>query len=420
MADKKKKQTKTKEEPQVKDKAKAPNEPAVPEGAAVQEAAAGKIKELIETGREKGFVTVDEFTEAFKEIELNADQIEDIYARLADMGIEVAEEGEAEVLPGLHGTPLDSVLEPIAGQDLEEIDEEREAAKLRAAETAARHDDGAVKVAAGDPVKMYLKEIGKVSLLNAAEEVELAKRIEQGDMRAKSKLVEANLRLVVSIAKRYVGRGMLFLDLIQEGNLGLIRAVEKFDYRRGFKFSTYATWWIRQTVSRAIADQARTIRVPVHMSDRIRKTYKATHDLEQRLGRVPTLEELAVELGLDLQKVQWILQVSWLPLSLESPVGDDEESELGMFIEDELTPTPMQSVYQSMLKEKIDEVLGTLTPREARILRLRFGLDSGVPYTLEEVGEKFGLTRERIRQIEGKALRRLRHPRRARQLKEYL
>jgi len=237
---------------------------------------------------------------------------------------------------------------------------------------------------------------------------------------AREHIIKANTRLVVSIAKRYMGRGVPFLDLIQEGNLGLMKAVEKYDVHKGFRFSTYATWWIRQTITRAIADQARTIRVPVHMCDRIRRTYKAIHDLEQRLGRVPTPEELAAELGLDPQKVQWILQVSWLPLSLESPVGDDEESELGMFIEDELTPTPMQSVYESMLKEKIDEVLGTLTAREARILRLRFGLDSGVPFTLEEVGEKFGLTRERIRQIEGKALRRLRHPRRARQLKEYL
>jgi RNA polymerase primary sigma factor len=299
-----------------------------------------------------------------------------------------------------------------------------------------------------DSVGMYLKEMSRVPLLNAEEEFKIAVRIEDGrnakvdllrapgrmrplerqrletvvqdGILAREHIIKANTRLVVSIAKRYMGRGVAFLDLIQEGNLGLMKAVEKFDVHKGFRFSTYATWWIRQTVTRAIADQARTIRVPVHMSDRIRKTYKATHDLEQRLGRVPTLEELALELGLDLQKVQWILRVSWLPLSLESPVGDDEDSELGMFIEDELTPSPMQSVYQSMLKEKIDEVLGTLSPREARILRLRFGLDTGVPYTLEEVGEKFGLTRERIRQIEGKALRRLRHPRRARQLKEYL
>jgi RNA polymerase primary sigma factor len=299
-----------------------------------------------------------------------------------------------------------------------------------------------------DTVGMYLKEMSRVPLLKANEEFELAVRIEDGrkakadlmctsgrrrtlerqrmealvqdGIMAREHIIKANTRLVVSIAKRYMGRGVPFLDLIQEGNLGLMKAVEKYDVHKGFRFSTYATWWIRQTITRAIADQARTIRLPVHMCDRIRQTYKATHDLEQRLGRVPTPEELAAELGLDLQKVQWILQVSWLPLSLESPVGDDEESELGMFIEDELTPTPMQSVYQSMLKEKIDEVLGTLTAREARILRLRFGLDSGVPFTLEEVGEKFGLTRERIRQIEGKALRRLRHPRRARQLKEYL
>jgi len=299
-----------------------------------------------------------------------------------------------------------------------------------------------------DSVGMYLKEMSRVPLLKADEEFEIAIRIEDGrsaknellrnsgckrtlqrqrlealvqdGIMAREHIIKANTRLVVSFAKHYMGRGVHFLDLIQEGNLGLMKAVEKYDVHRGFRFSTYATWWIRQTITRAIADQARTIRVPVHMSDRIRKTYKATHDLEQRLGRVPTPEELAVELGLDLQKVLWILQVSWLPLSLESPVGDDEDSELGMFIEDELTPTPMQSVYQSMLREKIDEVLGTLTPREARILRLRFGLDTGVPYTLEQVGEKFGLTRERIRQIEGKALRRLRHPRRARQLKDYL
>jgi RNA polymerase primary sigma factor len=242
----------------------------------------------------------------------------------------------------------------------------------------------------------------------------------QDGIKAREHLLKANTRLVVSIAKRYVGHGVPFLDLIQEGNLGLIKAVEKYNVHKGFRFSTYATWWIRQTVTRAIADQARTIRVPVHMNDRIRKTFKATHSLEQRLGRLPTIEELASELDLDRQKVQWILQVSWLPLSLETPIGDEEDAELGMFIEDELTPTPIQFVHQSMLKEKIDEVLETIPAREARILRLRFGLDTGVPDTLEQVGDKFGLTRERIRQIEGKALRRLRHPRRARQLKEYL
>ena len=299
-----------------------------------------------------------------------------------------------------------------------------------------------------DSVGMYLKEMSRVPLLKADEEFELAIRIEEGrrakvelmrapgrkralerqrleamvqeGVLAREHIIKANTRLVVSIAKRYMGRGVAFLDLIQEGNLGLMKAVEKYDVHKGFRFSTYATWWIRQTVTRSIADQARTIRLPVHMSDRIREIYKATRDLEQCLGRTPTLEELAAELKLDSEKLQWIFKVSWLPLSLESPIGEDEESELGMFIEDEFTPPPLQSVYQSMLREKIDEVLGTLSPREARVLRLRFGLDTGIPYTLEEVGEKFGLTRERIRQIEGKALRRLRHPRRARQLKEYL
>jgi RNA polymerase primary sigma factor len=225
---------------------------------------------------------------------------------------------------------------------------------------------------------------------------------------------------VVSIAKRFMGHGVAFLDLIQEGNLGLMKAVEKFDYHRGFRFSTYATWWIRQTISRAIADQARTIRVPVHMTDRIRQLYKASHELEQNFGRQPTVEEIAEALKLSVPKVQWIMKVSWLPLSLESPVGDDEESELGMFIEDEFTPSPLQSAYQSMLKDKLEEVLSSLPPREANILRLRFGLDDGNQYTLEEVGQKFGLTRERIRQIEGRALRRLRHPKQSHQLKEYL
>ncbi len=299
-----------------------------------------------------------------------------------------------------------------------------------------------------DSVGMYLKEMSRVPLLKADEEFALAVRIENGrnaraelicrpgrkrslerqrlevlvqeGILARDHIIKANTRLVVSIAKRHMGRGVAFLDLIQEGNLGLMKAVEKFDVHRGFRFSTYATWWIRQTITRAIADQARTIRLPVHMNDRIRLIYKATHDLEQRLGRVPTLEELAAEVNMDLERVRWVLKVSWLPISLESPVGDDDDSEVGMFIEDELSPTPIQSVYQSMLKDKIEEVLDTLTPREARVLRMRFGLDTGVPYTLEEVGEKFGLTRERIRQIEGKALQRLRHPRRARQLKEYL
>jgi RNA polymerase primary sigma factor len=295
---------------------------------------------------------------------------------------------------------------------------------------------------------LYLKEMSRVPLLSIEEEVRLAQRIETGKaakyalmqrkghgsikvrrelesqiqdgILAREHLIKANTRLVVSIAKKYIGRSMPFLDLIQEGNLGLMKAVEKYEYRRGFRFSTYATWWIRQTITRAIADQARTIRVPVHMTDRIRKMYKIFHDLEQVLGRPPTHDELCVEMELEPDKLQWMLQVSWIPLSLDSPVGDDDDSEFGMFVEDEITPMPSQVTYENLLREKMNDVLGTLSPREARVLRLRFGLDNGHPYTLEEVGQKFGLTRERIRQIEGRALRRLRHPCRARQLREYL
>jgi len=299
-----------------------------------------------------------------------------------------------------------------------------------------------------DTVGLYLKEMSSVPLLDTEQEVSLAKRIERGikaerklaklnghtpkeekirlkefireGRDARDHLIKANTRLVVSIAKKYLGRGVPFLDLIQEGNLGLMKAVKKYDYRRGFRFSTYATWWIRQTITRSIADQGRTIRVPVHMIDRIRQMYKAARRLEQDLGHPPKVEELAEVLDQPIDKVQWMLQVSWLPLSLESPVGDDEDAELGMFVEDEQTPTPTQATSQKLLSEKLEEILETLSPREARILRLRFGLENGKSYTLEEVGEKFGLTRERIRQIEGKALRRLRHPMRARQLREYL
>jgi RNA polymerase primary sigma factor len=304
------------------------------------------------------------------------------------------------------------------------------------------------RISTDDTVGLYLKEMSRVPLLNMEEELDLARRIERGrharkdlarsgarvapqrrqesdshiqdGILAREHLIKANTRLVVSIAKKYIGRGVPFLDLIQEGNLGLMKAVEKYDYHRGFRFSTYATWWIRQTITRSIADQGRTIRVPVHMIDRIRQLYKLTHEMEQKLGRIPTVDELAGEMNLSQRKVQWMLRVSWLPLSLDSPVGDEEDSELGMFVEDDVTPTPIQSAYRNMLRDKIEEVLATLSPREARILRLRFGLDNGHTYTLEEVGQKFGLTRERIRQIEGKALRRLRHPRRARQLKDYL
>ncbi len=299
-----------------------------------------------------------------------------------------------------------------------------------------------------DPVGLYLKEMSRVPLLSTVEEVDLAQRIEaagkadqklaklngnaaknqkealkilvEDGVHARAHLIQANTRLVVSIAKKYLGRGVPFLDLIQEGNLGLMKAVTKYDYRRGFRFSTYATWWIRQTITRSIADQGRTIRVPVHMIDRIRLMYKTAHHLEQHLGHPPNVEELAEKMDTDPRKVQWMLRVSWLPLSLESPVGDDEDSELGMFVEDVNSPSPGQTAYQNLLAEKVEEVLATLSPREARILRLRFGMENGTTYTLEEVGDKFGLTRERIRQIEGKALRRLRHPMRSRQLREYL
>jgi RNA polymerase primary sigma factor len=303
-------------------------------------------------------------------------------------------------------------------------------------------------IGSDDTVGLYLKEMAHIPLLTAQEEIDLAKRIERAresleqlshdgksmtlDCRtqledqirdgylAREHLIKANTRLVVSIAKKYLGNGVPFLDLIQEGNLGLMRAVEKFEYRRGFRFSTYATWWIRQTITRAIADQGRTIRVPVYMTDRIRKMYRILYKMEQELGHPPTEEELACEMELDPKKVKWMLKVSWTPVSLESPVGDDEDSEFGMFVEDKGSPSPAQAVYQDMLRERINEVLSSLSPREARILRLRFGLDCDRPYTLEEVGQKFGLTRERIRQIEGKALRRLRNPRQARLLREYL
>lgn len=303
-------------------------------------------------------------------------------------------------------------------------------------------------IGSDDTVGLYLKEMAHIPLLNQQEEIDLAKRIErasealtelsqpgksikretrtelENEIRdgylAREHLIKANTRLVVSIAKKYLGNGVPFLDLIQEGNLGLMRAVEKFEYRRGFRFSTYATWWIRQTITRAIADQGRTIRVPVYMTDRIRKMYRIYYKMEQELGHTPNEDELADEMDLDPKKVKWMLRVSWTPVSLESPVGDDDDSEFGMFVEDKGAPSPAQAVYHDMLRERINEVLSSLSPREARILRLRFGLDCDRPYTLEEVGQKFGLTRERIRQIEGKALRRLRHPRQARLLREYL
>lgn len=374
---------------------------------------------LLEKGEYQGYLTTEDIITVFPEAEDAEDRMDRLQAFFRGTGIEVYE--DLSQVP--NHLRMGSRLDDPQRFDLSTISSD-------------------------DTVGLYLKEMARVPLLNIEQEVDLATRIELGkfseelllkldgncsarkraeyqsniqDSRsARDHLIKANTRLVVSIAKRYMGRGVPFLDLIQEGNLGLMKAVEKFDYHRGFRFSTYATWWIRQTITRSIADQGRTIRVPVHMSDRIRRLYKIARQLEQSLGRKATPEEIGVAMGIDSRKVQWMMCVSWRPLSLESPIGEEEDTELGAFVEDENTPTPTQSTYQNLLRDKVEEVLSTLNPREARILRLRFGLHNGRPYTLEEVGRKFGLTRERIRQIEGKALRRLRHPRRARQLRDYL
>jgi RNA polymerase primary sigma factor len=374
---------------------------------------------LLEKADVQGYLTTEDLMEFYPDVSKDAERIEAVMVALRRRGVEIldgdsdTEQTELDIVPIVSDLDTFSNLETISSDDT---------------------------------IGLYLKEMSRVPLLKVNEELEIARRIETGrtskceldrsnggclpdrklDLQdqiedgvlAREHLIKANTRLVVSVAKRYMGRGVPFLDLIQEGNLGLMKAVEKYDYHRGFRFSTYATWWIRQTITRSIADQGRTIRVPVH---RIRQLYKTSHELEQVLGRVPTSQELGEKLNQTTDKIEWMLQVSWLPLSLESPINEDEEdSELGQFVEDHLTPTPIESTYAKLLREKIEEVLDTLPPREARILRLRFGLENGHNYTLEEVGEKFGLTRERIRQIESKALRRLRHPRRSRQLREYL
>lgn len=384
---------------------------------------------LLEKADLQGYLTTGDILEVFPWDGEDDERLLELFGLLHRQGIEIVIEEDSEPEPditkmdqsGLYFNPtaLDNSLLP----SLENI-------------------------SADDSVGLYLKEMSRVPLLSLEEEVNLAQRIElakeckaklsrmngknsprhrlelenaiQDGILAREHLIKANTRLVVSVAKKYIGRGVAFLDLIQEGNLGLMKAVSKFEYQRGFRFSTYATWWIRQTITRSIADQSRTIRIPVHMTDRLRMMYKAAHKLEQSYGRPPTQDELCIEMGVGHDKLRWMLEVARIPVSLESPVGDEDDSELGMFVEDTITPSPTQTTYENMLRERVEQVLATLSPREARILRLRFGLENGHPYTLEEVGHKFGLTRERIRQIEGKALRRLRHPYRARLLREYL
>jgi RNA polymerase primary sigma factor len=368
-----------------------------------------KVLKLIENGKKTGTLTHKEIMDTLQDVELTPDQIDDVYDVIEQMGIELVQEpsgnSEAEV----------DLIKPVKVKDVDDTANGEAVADEAEAELSLLEG-----VSVDDPVRMYLKEIGRVALLTAEEEVDLAKRIEAGDEEARRKLAEANLRLVVSIAKRYVGRGMLFLDLIQEGNLGLLKAVEKFDYRKGYKFSTYATWWIRQAITRAIADQARTIRIPVHMVETINKLMRISRQLLQEYGREPSIEEIAEAMGMTEDKVREILKIAQEPVSLETPIGEEEDSHLGDFIEDEDVLAPVDAVSFYLLKEQLEDVLGTLTPREERVLRLRFGLDDGRPRTLEEVGQEFGVTRERIRQIEAKALRKLRHPSRSKKLKDYL
>lgn len=376
----------------------------VGEDDAVNEKFNQKLKELLEIAHGKKNVIEDtELIKHFndlKEVALDLDTMQKIFGFLEQNGIDILQITEEEEE------------EPLLDEEI--ISENEEVEKIDYVDT------GDITSTTQDPVKMYLKDIGKVPLLSAEEEIELAKRMEAGDEEAKKKLAESNLRLVVSIAKRYVGRGMLFLDLIQEGNLGLLKAVEKFDYRKGYKFSTYATWWIRQAITRAIADQARTIRIPVHMVETINKVTRVSRDLLQKLGREPLPEEVGEVMGLPKERVQEIMKIAQEPVSLETPIGEEEDSHLGDFIQDESIPTPVEATNHTLLHEQLDEVVSTLTEREQRVIKLRFGWDDGRPRTLEEVGKEFNVTRERIRQIEAKALRKLRHPNRSRKLRDFL
>ena len=356
-----------------------------------------EVRELIEKGKAKGSLSNSEILEALEDVDYDIEQIEKLYDTLESMGIEIT---------GYLDTPEFEAIE----SDVERYESAEDMEKMLAQEG----------LAIDDPVRMYLKEIGTVPLLDSDRELYLAERMAEGDREAKDELVKANLRLVVSIAKRYVGKGMFFLDLIQEGNLGLMKAVDKFDYRKGYKFSTYATWWIRQAITRAIADQARTIRIPVHMVETIHKVSRIQRQLLQELGHEATAEEVAVHMGMSADKVREIMKISQDPVSLEMPIGEEEDSHLGDFIEDDSNPAPADAAAQRLLSEQLNEVLHTLTPREEQVLKLRFGLVDGRPRTLEEVGKEFRITRERIRQIEAKALRKLRHPSRSKRLKDYL
>ncbi len=365
-----------------------------------------KLDELYEYGKSKGVLTYKEIMDRLMELEMDPDQLDKVLETLEAYGISVVND-DSETVSSDENADNENAQPMATGEKEVSVEEQLDLSVPEG-------------IAIDDPVRMYLKEIGKVPLLTADQEIDLARRLEEGDESAKQQLAEANLRLVVSIAKRYVGRGMLFLDLIQEGNLGLIKAVEKFDYRKGFKFSTYATWWIRQAITRAIADQARTIRIPVHMVETINKLIRVSRQLLQEYGREPTPEEIAREMNISEAKVREIIKIAQEPVSLETPIGEEEDSHLGDFIPDEDAPAPAEAASFALMKEQLMDVLDTLTPREEKVLRLRFGLDDGHQRTLEEVGKEFNVTRERIRQIEAKALRKLRHPSRSKKLRDYL